>query len=203
MRGHRRGSAAEPTIGAASRAHQSRCACLVVTGCYATLEGEAAAQLPNVDLVVGNARKDDLLALIESKVEGAKSKVESRDAPLQPSTLNLQPSRTRAFVKVQDGCHNRCTFCIVTVARGEERSRPVAEVVAEINALHAAGLPGGGVDRRPSGRIRPRSWEKRCGAWSTRCWRTRRIPRLRLSSLEPFDLMPDFFALWAAERRAA
>ena len=52
---------------------------------------------------------------------------------------NLQPSRTRAFIKVQDGCRNRCTFCIVTVARGDERSRAIAEVVAEVNALHAEG----------------------------------------------------------------
>jgi threonylcarbamoyladenosine tRNA methylthiotransferase MtaB len=168
---------------------------LVVTGCYATLEGETAAQLPNVDLVVGNTRKDDLLALIESEVECSRLKVESRDDFLQPSPLNPRPSRTRAFIKVQDGCRNRCTFCIVTVARGDERSRPIAEVVAEVNALHAEGyqeavltgvhLGGYGSDLDPG--LRELAAALLAGTT---------IPRLRLSSLEPFDLAPDFFDLW-------
>jgi threonylcarbamoyladenosine tRNA methylthiotransferase MtaB len=168
---------------------------LVVTGCYATLEGETAAQLPNVDLVVGNARKDDLLALIESRVAGSKSKVEGRNDPLQPSTLNLQPSRTRAFIKVQDGCRNRCTFCIVTVARGDEHSRAIADVVAEVNALHAEGyqeavLTGvhlGGYGSDLGAELRE---------LAAALLADTTIPRLRLSSLEPFDLAPDFFDLW-------
>ncbi len=119
---------------------------LIVTGCYATLEGETVAQLPNVELVVGNTRKDDLLALIEAQVEGARLKVKQEDADLQsstfdlqPATCNLQPGRTRAFVKTQDGCRNRCAFCIVTVARGDERSRTLTDIVAEVNALCAEG----------------------------------------------------------------
>ena len=44
--------------------------------------------------------------------------------------------RHRAFIKIQDGCRYRCTFCIVTVARGEEKSRPIREIIDEINALH-------------------------------------------------------------------
>jgi hypothetical protein len=110
---------------------------LVVTGCYATLEGETVAALPNVALVVGNSRKDDLFGLIQ----GAAAEAIDKTIPIQPAGLPLHAGmpipaldRTRAFVKVQDGCHNRCTFCIVTVARGEECSRPVDAVVEEINA---------------------------------------------------------------------
>jgi len=168
---------------------------LVVTGCYATLEGETAAQLPNVDLVVGNAHKDDLLALIESEVAGSILKVESRDDLLQPSTLNLQPSRTRAFIKVQDGCRNRCTFCIVTVARGDERSRAIAEVVAEVNALHAEGTQDAvltGVHLGGFGSDLGAGLRELVAALLA----DTTIPRLRLSSLEPFDLAPDFFDLW-------
>ncbi len=167
---------------------------LVVTGCYATLEGEATAALPNVELVVSNARKDELLSLIASRA--ADSRIAPRDAerlPLQPGDGEL--GRTRAFVKVQDGCHNRCTFCIVTVARGEERSRPAVEVVAEINGLHQAGYQEAvltGVHLGGYGRDRGEDLR----SLMTALLEETAIPRLRLSSLEPFDLDAGFFALW-------
>ncbi|MCX6031436.1 MAG: tRNA (N(6)-L-threonylcarbamoyladenosine(37)-C(2))-methylthiotransferase MtaB [Chloroflexi bacterium] len=171
---------------------------LIVTGCYATLEGEAVAQLPNVALVVGNARKDGLLALVQELGDRQNAKCKSQIAVpnTQYATRNTQHApRTRAFVKVQDGCRNRCTFCIVTVARGDERSRPIAEIVAEVNALHAEGyqeavltgvhLGGYGSDlgSTPAALVAALLTETT-------------IPRLRLSSLEPFDLAPDFFDLW-------
>jgi threonylcarbamoyladenosine tRNA methylthiotransferase MtaB len=195
---------------------------LIVTGCYATLEGETVAQLPNVALVVGNRRKDDLLALIQdydenqmansewqmadSRWQMADSRWQIADSNRSPSAINHQPSaighqpsaisqRTRAFVKVQDGCRNRCTFCIVTVARGDERSRPIGEVVAEVNALHAEGyqeavLTGvhlGGYGSDVGADLR---------SLIAALLAETSIPRLRLSSLEPFDLLPDFFDLW-------
>ena len=59
----------------------------------------------------------------------------------EPAEISLfTRGRQRAFVKVQDGCRYRCTFCIVTVARGEESSRPVQAVIDEINALHEQGI---------------------------------------------------------------
>ncbi len=187
---------------------------LIVTGCYATLEGETVAQLPNVELVVGNAAKDEMLALIqEAGVRGQESGVrgqEPEDGQISELTSqrigrerNSQfairssqfAARTRAFLKVQDGCRNHCTFCIVTVARGEERSRPIAEIVAEVNALHGEGcreavltgvhLGGYGSDTGES----LRSLVAALLAETS-------IPRLRLSSLEPFDLAESFFDLW-------
>ncbi|MGQ9490222.1 MAG: tRNA (N(6)-L-threonylcarbamoyladenosine(37)-C(2))-methylthiotransferase MtaB [Anaerolineae bacterium] len=178
---------------------------LIMTGCYATLEEEAVRGLPNVTLVVGNPAKDELLRLIEetgSREQGAggrgqASKGESATLRSTQHAVSITPfsPRTRAFVKVQDGCRNRCTFCIVTVARGRERSRPITEVVAEINALHAEGyqeavltgvhLGGYGSDLNTD----LRTLVEALLANTT-------IPRLRLSSLEPFDLAPDFFKLW-------
>lgn len=172
---------------------------LVVTGCYASLEGAAVASLPNVALVVGNAHKDDLLTLIEAhglQVEGERLKVEGSPFNLQPFTPNPQPSRTRAFVKVQDGCRNHCTFCIVTVARGEERSRPVVEIVAEVNALHAEGHQEAvltGVHLGGYGSDLGTGLSDLIAALLAGTT----IPRLRVSSLEPFDLTPAFFELWA------
>ncbi len=97
---------------------------------------------------------------------------------------------------MQDGCRNKCTFCIVTVARGDEHSRPIADVVAEIRDLHAEGrqeavltgvhLGGYGSDLGTD-----------LAALTRAVLAETDIPRLRLSSLEPFDLQPDFFDLWA------
>jgi threonylcarbamoyladenosine tRNA methylthiotransferase MtaB len=163
---------------------------LVVTGCYATLEGETTAQLPNVELVVGNDRKDELLALIRERDERAPATIISPIAHADRAA-----SRTRAFIKVQDGCRNHCTFCIVTVARGAERSRPIADLVREINALHAdvyqeavlTGVHLGGYGS---------DLDTDLHALVAALLESTTIPRLRLSSLEPFDLSPDFFALW-------
>jgi threonylcarbamoyladenosine tRNA methylthiotransferase MtaB len=167
---------------------------LIVTGCYATLEGETVGQLPNVTLVVGNTRKDELASVIAS--EAAQLEPLSPAAPLvEPVALASEPGRTRAFIKVQDGCRNRCSFCVVTLARGDERSRPVADVVAEVAALHAEGyqeavltgvhLGGYGSDLN----VGLRALVEALLAETS-------IPRLRLSSLEPFDLEPGFFDLW-------
>ena len=200
---------------------------LIVTGCYATLEGEVVAQLPNVELVVGNERKDELLRLIqESGVRGQGSGVRGQESAKQQipqdseasgerptsntdyglRTTHHAPSRsipvgrTRAFVKTQDGCRNHCTFCIVTVARGDERSRTIAEITAEVNALHAEGyqeavltgvhLGGYGSDLGEDLR-----------ALVAALLAETSIPRLRLSSLEPFDLSPSFFDLWTDSDR--
>jgi threonylcarbamoyladenosine tRNA methylthiotransferase MtaB len=194
---------------------------VVVTGCYATLEGATVANLPGVALVVGNERKEALLeliagggqtsglaersaiALVDAWPNEANSAVEldgvARDGLPDPTTAPaIQPAeRTRAFIKVQDGCHNRCTFCIVTVARGAERSRPVADVVTEINALHETGYQEAvltGVHLGAYGREQGTT----LGALVAALLTETNIPRLRLSSLEPFDLAPEFFELWAA-----
>src|SRR5512147_525985 len=95
---------------------------IVVTGCWSTLNPEAAASLPAVSRVVPNLEKDRLVANL---------------LHLPPETFDLEPVerepvpgarlRTRAFIKAQDGCNNRCTFCVTTIARGPGRSRSVQE----------------------------------------------------------------------------
>ncbi|MFN7037239.1 MAG: hypothetical protein ACK4SN_12840 [Bellilinea sp.] len=109
-------------------------ASIAVTGCWATLEPEAARQLPKVAWVIPNAEKDRLT----SKVLGVP--VEEFDLePLARLPLPGLHQRTRAFIKVQDGCDNFCTFCITRLARGKGRSEPIADVVAEVRAAVAGG----------------------------------------------------------------
>ena len=168
-------------------------ASIVVTGCYASLEGETVGKLPNVTLVVGNVAKDELLTTIQ-ELAGQQSEP---ILPLstQPVTAADASGRTRAFIKAQDGCRNRCAFCVVTLARGTERSRSIAEIVAEVAALHADGYQEAvltGVHLGGYGADLGTGLRDLVEALLTET----RIPRLRLSSLEPFDLEPGFFDLW-------
>lgn len=165
---------------------------LAITGCYATLEPEAVAALPNVSLVVENRRKELLAELLQpwsAELNGQQWLRLEPEAPAQPD------HRTRAFVKVQDGCNNHCTFCIVTVARGEERSRRVANIVDEVQRLVAAGCQEvalTGVHLGGYGSDLGCDLSELVAA----ILRETALPRLRLSSLEPWDLRAEFFDLW-------
>src|SRR5512133_200612 len=103
---------------------------IVVTGCWSTLQPQAAAELPHVLKVVSNDHKDNLVSeLLDQQPHDVE--------PLDRVPLPGLRQRTRAFIKVQDGCDNACTFCITTIARGDSRSRPTAEVIDDVRAaLH-------------------------------------------------------------------
>lgn len=180
-------------------------AAIVVTGCYAELSpGEVAAL--GADLVVGNQYKDELPRVLEETGFLNDTQVlPSPDAfPIQSDDAlgGNWNGRTRAFVKVQDGCDNRCTFCIVSVARGSSRSRAVGEIVAEIRDLVQAGYREAvlsGVHLGSYGHDQ-NSQEGLLGLVRSILHETI-IARLRLSSLEPWDLGPEFFSLWEEEPR--
>ncbi|MDD2724588.1 MAG: tRNA (N(6)-L-threonylcarbamoyladenosine(37)-C(2))-methylthiotransferase MtaB [Methylovulum sp.] len=169
---------------------------LVVSGCYATLNPDEAASLMGVDLVVGNQDKNQL-------VEKVLAELTMETMP----TMSTEPGETslftrgrqRAFVKVQDGCRYRCTFCIVTVARGEESSRTVQAVVDEINALHAQGITEvilTGVHLGGYGSDLGINLVDLIHAILEQT----SIPRLRLGSLEPWEFTDGFFALFQNPR---
>jgi threonylcarbamoyladenosine tRNA methylthiotransferase MtaB len=169
---------------------------VVVTGCWATLEPLAAAALPGVGRVFENSRKDRLVAELLG--------VPSQDFDLEPMARQPLPGahqRTRAFIKVQDGCDNFCTFCVTRVVRGKSRSLPHRRILADI---HSA-LAGGTKEVVLSG-VNLGSWGRDLDPPSSFCELIRYIlketdvPRLRLSSLEPWDLDEDFFSLWENQR---
>ena len=166
---------------------------IAVTGCWATLEPEAAASLPGVVRVVPNQQKDSLA----SDLLGLPQEFFDLE-PLARQPLPGLHSRTRAFIKAQDGCDNACTFCITTRARGPSRSRPLEAVLADVRSA----LDGGAKEIVLTG--------VHLGAWGLDFEIPRRLSdlvaallargsilRLRLSSLEPWDLDADFFALWS------
>ena len=169
---------------------------IAVTGCWATLNVEAALAMPGVSHVVPNLRKDHLVTeVLHLPVDHFESGFIERQ-PIPGARL-----RTRAFIKVQDGCDNRCTFCLTTIARGPGRSRSLTAILAEIRAA----LAGNSQEIVLSG-VHLGSWGHDFTPPSSLHYLVQSIlsetnpPRLRLSSLEPWDLQADFFELWRDPR---
>lgn len=165
---------------------------LVVSGCYASLDPATTAQEMGVDLVIGNRDKDRLVDIVSRELD-LKSMPQLATEPGVNSLLAR--GRQRAFVKVQDGCRYNCTFCIVTLARGEERSRPIADVVDEINRLHAEGIQEAvltGVHIGGYGNDLSSSLSELI----QQVLEQTDIPRLRLGAVEPWDLPNQFWSLF-------
>lgn len=104
----------------------------VLTGCYATAFPDEARALPGVDLVVPNASKDQLVALVhDAFVDELLPLPPELPIPYTP----LEPGHARATVKIGDGCNLRCAFCIIPSTRGRERYRGVDEILEEVREL--------------------------------------------------------------------
>jgi threonylcarbamoyladenosine tRNA methylthiotransferase MtaB len=168
---------------------------LVATGCYAELSPAELDVLPGVQLLVGNQDKEQLAVLIDktTTAPGAEYPVSNLPRPV-PYT------RTRAFVKIQDGCDNACTYCIIRVARGPQRSRAPDQVLAEVRARLAAGHQETvltGVHLGAYGRDRTGD-DLGADLWTLvgRILAETGVPRLRLSSIEPWDLPEWALRLW-------
>ena len=124
-------------------ARENPAAYLVVTGCFAQTDPDAAAAIAGVDLVVGNQEKYRLPELLGSLAKRPRPAVvvadiaAARDVPIAPFARTA--GRSRAFVKIQDGCQHRCAFCIVPAARGRSRSQAPKVVLDQVRALAGAG----------------------------------------------------------------
>jgi threonylcarbamoyladenosine tRNA methylthiotransferase MtaB len=161
-----------------ARGHRE--ATLIVTGCTAQRDPYSLLDLPGVTAVVPNTRKAQLADFLPGLV-----------APLFPTAY--VPSRTRSFLKIQDGCDHRCAYCAVPDARGRPVSRARRDVLGEVERLAEAGvqelvlcgirLGAYGADRG-----------ERALAALLHDLRGARIPRLRLSSIEPMDVSDDLLA---------
>ncbi|MCY4018719.1 MAG: tRNA (N(6)-L-threonylcarbamoyladenosine(37)-C(2))-methylthiotransferase MtaB [Chloroflexi bacterium] len=167
-----------------------------VTGCYAQIAPQELDRLPGVARVLSNADKDDLVSF----VTGEAIKIFDSE-PIERAASAPSLGRTRAFVKVQDGCDNECTFCVTTIARGQGRSREIGQVLREVNTLRQLGYQEAvltGVHLGSYGQ--DLGLNDGLSQLVKELLRHSDMPRLRLSSLEPWDLAPGFFDLWGDPR---
>ena len=176
-------------------------ACVIATGCYAQLRPEELTEIKGLDLIVGNSGKQDIVdhlnninALGEEKGEHASVCVNK-----PANSLELQPyysKRSRAFLKVQDGCNFACTYCAVPKARGKSRSLGMEDALKAVDELSSQGykeivLTGihigtYGLDLKPKSSFLE-LMDRMTG----------RYPdiRIRLSSIEPQEVTEDLLAL--------
>jgi threonylcarbamoyladenosine tRNA methylthiotransferase MtaB len=172
-------------------------AAIIVTGCDAEMAPETMNEI-GVDLVVGNANKDRLLELAEMAGILDSKNVDSEEQTLFAPNCS---ARTRAFLQVQDGCDNSCTFCVITVARGAGRSVPVDTVVEQVRGLVDSGYREvvlSGVHLGSFGHdLGNRNGLKQL---IQRILSESEVERLRLSSLEPWDLDAEFFGVFSDPR---
>jgi len=165
---------------------------LIATGCYAQRAPQELAQIDGVSLVLDNEQKPHLLQRLEE------SGCLNRRAPAQPDSSHHKGFRTRAFIKVQDGCNRFCTYCIVPLVRGREKSLPVEHIIAEVKQRIADGYKEVVLTGTEIGTYNHDGSDLR--RLLEHILAETEVTRLRLSSLQPQEISPELIGLWRDKR---
>ncbi len=165
---------------------------IVAIGCYAHRAPGELNRIEEVELVLDNDRKADLASLLK------KTDALSPAVPGAAKSPGIDSRRTRAFLKIQDGCRNYCAFCIVPYVRTREESVPVERVIAQVKERVAAGyrevvLTGTEIGTYSCDGIN-------LAGLLERILKEAGIKRLRLSSLQPMEITERFVRLWQDPR---
>ena len=172
---------------------------ILVTGCYSQLNPGKTAGIDGVDFICGNSNKlrlvDAALGLIASGEKNGAADIKVEDiqtADLEPMTIHSS-ERTRAYVKIEDGCDSHCTYCIVPEARGGVRSKPAADVIKEVKGLVEAGYREvvlTGIETGSYGKDFEENY--RLADLLEEVDAVEGIERIRLGSLDPSIMRPEF-----------
>jgi threonylcarbamoyladenosine tRNA methylthiotransferase MtaB len=204
-------SADEDVRQAIRRVHRENAAArILVTGCYAQRAPEELAAMPGVEWVVGNSHKMQIAELVTPFSGGAPyhgnifvGDIFAQRDFLSAPIADAAGDRTRPNLKIQDGCNNRCSFCIIPFVRGRSRSAPARQVAEQVRSLAAryaeivlSGINLGRWGREPGSAMRLADLIRLLLAETE-------IQRLRLSSIEPMDLSDDLLGLMASSPRIA
>ena len=179
-------------------------AVVVAAGCYAQAQkGEEIDEA--IDIVLGNNRKQDLIAILEEYQSGNGQKEERIDLekPVEYEELELASTgeHTRAYLKVQDGCNQFCSYCIIPYVRGRVRSRKIAHVMDEVHALAAKGYKEvvlTGIHLSSYGVDFPAEEKETLLSLIRAVHEVEGIERIRLGSLEPGIITEEFVQSIAA-----
>lgn len=191
---------------------QNPAARILVTGCYAQRAPDEISRIPGVTWVVGNSHKTEIADLVARDPTPYHGQILVGDISAATGFLSLPiedplHDRTRPNLKIQEGCNNLCTFCIIPSLRGRSRSMPPDDVVAQVRHLSASNreivLTGINLGRWGREKDFPVGPASRLVTLLRRLLDETSAERLRLSSVEPMDLSRDLLDLIAAEPRIA
>ena len=177
-------------------------AVIAVTGCYAQLKAEEIAEIEGVSVVAGARDKGRLCDLVEEALANASEKGKGKVYNCSIDEVdNIFPAcshgeRTRTFLKVQDGCDYRCSYCTVPLARGHSRNRPIADIVAQARRAASEGMKEiviTGVNTGDFGKTTGESFLDLLKALNS----VEGIERYRISSIEP-NLLTEDILKWIA-----
>jgi len=181
---------------------------VVITGCYAQLKPQEIADIPGVDLVLGAAEKFNMAAHIRELVKGNPTKICSCDIDQVEGFHDSYSfnDRTRAFLKVQDGCDYQCSFCTIPLARGKSRSDRLDHVLDNVRELAVQGIQEvvlTGVNLGDFSNSDPETKRKTSDFFNLiqALDKMTEIPRFRISSIEPNLLNNDIIELVAGSQR--
>src|SRR6476659_4490027 len=181
---------------------------VVITGCYAQLKPEEIAGIPGVDLVLGAAEKFNIASHIRELVKGDPAKICSCDIDEVQDFYDgySYNDRTRAFLKVQDGCDYQCSFCTIPLARGQSRSDRLGNVLENVRKLAGQGIQEivlTGVNLGDFRNTEPGGEKKQLDFFdlTSALDQIKEMPRFRISSIEPNLLTNDIIGLVANSDR--
>ena len=175
-------------------------AIVVAAGCYVQADTKKAEADASIDIIIGNNKKQELIPILESYRTGHQKTTECVDINHTKEYENLEIDRTeehtRAYLKVQDGCNQFCTYCIIPYARGRIRSKKIEDVVNEVKRLAASGCQEvvlTGIHLSSYGKERPEDQENLLTLIQA-VHQVDGIERIRLGSLEPGIITEEFAA---------
>ena len=115
-------------------------AIIVVTGCYAEVNRKKLEDIQEIDIIIGNSEKKDIVSIVENKMLVDETKTINSEKYFSEFGITTYTEKTRAVIKVQDGCNNFCSYCIIPYARGRIRSRNIENVKKEIEEAVKNGI---------------------------------------------------------------
>ena len=172
---------------------------VILTGCMAQLDKDNLSNNELIDFIIGNYEKNDIAKIIEEKEKVCVSDIFSHDY-FRYEKLH-QTQRTRASVKIQDGCNNRCTYCTIPYARGKNRSNSIDNVVEQINLFAKEGYYETVLTGIHIGQWGEDFKEKKSLKDLLEAIEKTDIKRYRLGSLNPLELTKDFIDFLAKSEK--
>ncbi|MBO5199027.1 MAG: tRNA (N(6)-L-threonylcarbamoyladenosine(37)-C(2))-methylthiotransferase MtaB [Lachnospiraceae bacterium] len=185
--------------------HLNPDAIVAAAGCYVQAAGEALLSDASVDLIIGNNQKKEIVSIVKNYLEDKAFQNSLADIGTEKEYEDLEiasvTEKVRAYIKIQDGCNQFCSYCIIPYARGRIRSRSEESVISEVERLAAAGyqeivltgihLSSYGLDQG----------EERLLPLILRLCKIDGIKRIRLGSLEPRIITEEFVKTLAGEEK--